>query len=108
MINEEKLDNLLLELGHDDFNRGTAYIRAAVRIYEGQPLTKELYPAIARTAESTPGRIERCMRHSIDKAWSRGDSKAQLRCFGYSVNPDTGHPTVGEYISRLRRLVHEN
>ena len=33
MINEQKLDDILLELGHDDFNLGTAYIRLAVKDY---------------------------------------------------------------------------
>ena len=66
MVNEEKLDRILLELGHDDFNRGTAYIRRAVGIYEpGMYMTKELYPTLAEAAHSTPSRVERCMRHKF-------------------------------------------
>lgn len=106
-INEEKMDNVLLELGHDDYNRGTKYLRAAVRLYEGQPLTKEIYPAIAKQYGSTAARVERCIRHSIEKAWNRGDSGAQLRYFGHSVDPSTGKPRAGEYIARMARMCRE-
>lgn len=108
MINEVKMDNVLLELGHDDFNRGTAYLREAVKLYEpGMMMTKELYPAIAKAHRSTPARIERCMRHSIEKAWSRGSQDARLRYFGFSVSPEMGRPRVGEYIARMARLCRE-
>ena len=107
-INEEKLDNLLLELGHDDFNQGTKQLRIAVRLYEGQPLTKELYPTIAKATGSTAARVERNMRHSIDKAWSRGNPAAQQKWFGYSIDPNTGKPRAGEYIARLARICRED
>ena len=108
MVNEEKLDRILLDLGHDDFNRGTAYIRQAVGIYQpGMFMTKELYPTLAAAAHSTPARVERCMRHSIEKAWARNDFQGQLKYFGWSVDPDKGRPTVGEYVARLARICHE-
>ncbi len=106
-INEEKMDELLLTLGHDDYNRGTAQLRIAVRLYEGQPLTKELYPAIAKVAGTTPARIERNIRHSIEKAWDRCPYDERLRFFGNSVNPNTGRPTVGQYVARMARLCRE-
>lgn len=108
MINEEKMDNLLLELGHDDFNRGTAYLREAVKIYRPEMgLTKELYPAIAKAHATTGARVERCIRHSIEKAWSRGSGEAQLKYFGYSIDPNRGKPVVGEYVARMARLCRE-
>lgn len=103
-IDEQKMDEILLELGHDDFNQGTKQLRAAVRLYEGQPLTKELYPAIAKLYGSTPARIERNMRHSIEKAWARGSTEAQYKYFGNSIDPRSGKPTVGEYVARMARL----
>lgn len=108
MINEQKMDEMLLELGHDDFNRGTAYLRRAATIYEpGMAMTKELYPAIAKAADSTTARVERCMRHSIEKAWTRGSTEAQRRYFGFSVSPTKGAPTVGEYVARMARICRE-
>lgn len=109
MINEVKMDEILLELGHDDFNRGTAYLREGVKLFRpGQTLTKELYPAIAKAHGSTGARVERCIRHSIDKAWARGDVGAQTKYFGYSIDPNTGKPRAGEYIARLARICHED
>lgn len=109
MINEAKLDNVLLELGHDDFNRGTAYIRAGVKLYEGgkRMMTKELYPAIAKAHGTSGSRVERLIRHSVEKAWARNDWETQLRYFGHSVDPDNGKPTNGEYIARLAAICRE-
>ena len=110
MISEQKLDNLLLELGHDDFNRGTSYIREGVKHFDAgkRMMTKELYPAIAKAHGTTPARVERMMRHSIEKAWGRNSFDVQLRYFGQSVDPNRGKPTVGEYLARVARLCHEN
>lgn len=110
MINEEKLDSVLLELGHDDFNRGTAYLRQAVKMWDHNPeqaLTKELYPALAKLRNGTAAGVERSMRGCIEKAWSRGNPEAQLKWFGWSVSQDKGKPTVGEYVSRLARICRE-
>lgn len=109
MINEQKMDRLLLELGHDDFNRGTAYLREAVKMYEpGMGITKEVYPTVAKRHGSTASRVERCMRHSIEKAWSRGNQEARMKYFGFSYSPELGRPTVGEYIARVARLCRED
>ena len=109
MINEQKLDAILLELGHDDFSRGTVYLRLAVKMYEpGMTMTKELYPGLAKAVGSTGPRVERCMRHSIEKAWGRNDLQGQLKYFGWSVDPDRGRPTVSEYVSRLAKICQED
>lgn len=109
MVDEVKMDAVLLTLGHDDFNRGTAYIRTAVKLYKPEvPMTKVLYPAVARLHGSTGSRVERAMRHAIEKAWSRGCYDEQRRVFGWSVDPDKGRPCVGEYIARLARECRED
>ena len=109
MINEQKLDAILLELGHDDFSRGTAYLRQAVKMYEpGMTMTKDLYPGVAKAVGSTASRVERCMRHSIEKAWLRNNLQGQLKYFGWSVDPDRGRPTIGEYVARLAKICQED
>ena len=108
-MNEQKLDDILLELGHDDFNAGTALLRKSVRAYEpGMSITKELYPGIARSVGSSAARVERNIRHSIEKAWQRCPHEVQIKYFGSSINPETGKPTNGEYIARLRRLTRDS
>lgn len=108
MINEEKLDNVLLELGHNDFNLGTGYLRTAVGMYQpGMGITKELYPALANAYHTTPSRVERAIRHSIEAAWLRSDRQTQLKWFGGSINPNTGKLSNGEYVARLARICRE-
>lgn len=110
-VDEIMLDRTLLELGHDDFNRGTKYIRAAVKSWDERPdqmLTKELYPALAKAYNTTPARVERCMRHAIGRAWERcEDKRTRYFVFGNSVSAYTGIPTVGQYVARLARHCRE-
>lgn len=109
MNNEQKVNEMLLELGHNERHRGTQMIRIGAALYERDALlTKELYPAIAAATNSTASRVERSIRHSICEAWTRGSHDAQLKYFGHSINPDTGTPTVGQYLATVARIYHEN
>lgn len=103
------LESVMLDLGHDFHCRGTDYIIQAAALYEpGIRLTKELYPALAQANDTTAPAVERAMRHSIEKAWtSRGSYDARCIWFGNSIDPDTGHPRVGEYVARMARIVRQ-
>ena len=108
MKTRKEMDRIMTDLGHDDFVQGTGYLRQAALLYApGMALTKELYPALAKANNTTPQRVERSMRHSIEKAWLRGDQDTRLKWFGYSVDPNSGRPTVGEYVARLARICRE-
>lgn len=109
MMNEQKVEKTLLELGHRENLLGTAYIRMALPMWrQGMSITKELYPALAKAAGSTPSRVERAMRHSIATAWDRGNLDAQREYFGYTVSPVRGVPTVSEYVARMARVCGED
>ena len=107
MSSESKMDAVLLELGFDDFCKGTAQLRTAIRVYvPDMSMTKELYPYVAMQHNTTPSRAERAMRHVIEKAWLRGNVEAQRKYFGWSVDPEKGRPGVGEFIARLSRVCY--
>lgn len=109
MINEKKVDEMLLELGYPEHLTGTQMLRDAVRYYRpGMSITKELYPALAAAANSTPGRIERAIRHATENAWDRQGYGTALKYFGNSISPEKGRPTNIELIARLERLCREN
>ena len=109
MINEEKLDKVLLELGFSDYHFGTAYLRHAVKIWmPGTHVYKAIYPAVAKMYRTTPARAERCMRHSIERAMLRADYDTIRKYFGNSIDPQRGKPTNGEYVARLWSICHEN
>ncbi len=109
MVNEEKLENCLLDLGFVDSQLGTHYIRRAVLAHRpGVGMTTEIYPAIAAACDSTSSRVERAIRHATQSAWGRGSVFVQNKIFGHSISPDTGCPTNSELIARLARVCNED
>jgi two-component system response regulator (stage 0 sporulation protein A) len=103
-VNKEKLEEVMLELGHTEASRGTEYLRMACDIYDREmAMCKELYPTLAKVAGSTSSRVERAMRHSIESAWLRGNPSMQHEVFGHSIDPARGKPTVKEYLGRMTR-----
>lgn len=110
MINEAKMDQIMLELGFSEVLMGTDYLREAVRLYAAgkTQVAMEVYPAVAEKVMSAPARVERAIRHSIERAWERGSLDAQQRYFGWSISAAKGKPTVGECIARLARVCREN
>lgn len=104
-IDMKELDNKMLLLGFRDNLAGTAMLRIAVEEWEpGMSMTKELYPLISQRIGSTPLRVERCCRHAIDTAFDRGSIDTIRGLFGYSLSPDRGCPTVGEFVARMVRV----
>ena len=108
MVNPKKVQALMLDLGHRDNLLGTQYLQIGMALYKrGMSMTKELYPGIAKVVDSTPSRVERAMRHSIETAWDRCDIDTQLRHFGNSVSPAKGKPTVGEWVARVASICED-
>lgn len=62
-------------------------------------ITKELYPGIANKFNTTPSKVERAIRHSIDVAWNRGKVENINKLFGYVVYDKNDKPTNGEFIA---------
>ena len=109
MINEEKVDEILLELGYPEHLTGTKALREALRIYRpGMEITRKLYPAVAAAMNSTPARVERAIRHATECAWDRQGYGTGVRYFGNTISPEKGRPCNLELIARLERLCREN
>lgn len=109
MINVEKVDEMLLELGYPEHLTGTEALRTALLMYRpGMSITKELYPAIARAIDSTPARVERAIRHATENAWDRQGYGTSLKYFGNTISPEKGRPTNIELIARLERICRAN
>lgn len=101
-----ELDDYLTDLGFAESVRGTEYVREAVQLYADgrRSLSKEIYPAIGAACGTNAANVERCMRFAIWRAWNRGGVDVQERLFGFSVDPDRGCPTNGEFVARLARV----
>lgn len=106
--NEDKLDELLLELGFDDFVRGTEYLRQVVRRFDRREKLTALYAELGKEVGCTGAAYERVIRHAKEKALGRGDIHAWTRVFGWTLDPYTGGITNGELIARLARLCRED
>lgn len=64
-------------------------------------MTRVLYPKVAEEFCTTPARVERAIRHTIEAAWGQGDPDTMRRFFGYAVSDGSIMPTNGEFISQI-------
>lgn len=101
---EEKITNIFLTIGIPAHIKGYHFLREAIKMVVEDSdvinrITKELYPGIAKKFNTTPSKVERAIRHSIDVAWSRGKVENINQLFGYVVYDKNDKPTNGEFIA---------
>lgn len=101
-----KVTNMLHSLGIPSHIKGYNYIRDGIlKILNNSRLvgsiTKELYPEIAGSYNTTASRVERAIRHAIEVSWVRGDYHKMEELFGNSVDVDRSKPTNAEFIVTL-------
>lgn len=101
---------LLLEMCAPEHQLGHEFIvRAILLCAENRKwtdnITYGLYPQLALEFDSSPSRVERAIRHSIETIWSRTDYNTLDKYFGSSVNPGKGKPTNSEFLARMANIV---
>ena len=107
---------ILHELGIPSHIKGYQYIREGIILLYNNPdmvgaITKELYPSIADSFETTVSRVERAIRHAIEVSWNRGNWDLMEEIFGHSVDIDKAKPTNSEFIVTISdklRLEYRN
>ena len=102
-MDEKKVAALLRRLRITPNLNGYYYIKEAVIGYkQGIQVTNELYPDVAKKFNSTPSKVERGIRHSIEKACGFGYNKKLLEeIFG----EDFTTPTNAEFIATLHEYL---
>lgn len=103
---EEEVTCILHEVGVPPHLKGYQFLREAITMVIGDlnvinSITKLLYPSIASEFNTTPSRVERAIRHSIEVAWSRGNIDNINSLFGFTVNIEKGKPTNSEFIAMV-------
>ncbi len=103
---EQDVTDMIHELGVPAHIKGYQYLRdAIIMCVENMDLlnsiTKVLYPDIAKLYQTTPSRVERAIRHSIEVAWNRGKMDTIEEMFGYTINSGKGKPTNSEFIALI-------
>ncbi|GLV13740.1 stage 0 sporulation protein A [Alicyclobacillus hesperidum] len=103
---DAQITQIIHEIGVPAHIKGYHYLREAIGIvYEDVEIlgsiTKILYPKIADRYKTTPSRVERAIRHSIEVAWGRGNIDAIRKVFGYTVSASKTKPTNSEFIAMI-------
>lgn len=100
------ITKVIHEIGVPAHIKGYHYLREAIGIVYHDveilgSITKVLYPRIAERYRTTPSRVERAIRHSIEVAWGRGNMDAIRNVFGYTVSASKTKPTNSEFIAMI-------
>jgi len=87
---EIRITNTLLAIGLTPHLKGFHYIRTAVILTYFNPdyinnVTKLLYPQVAAQHNTTPSRVEKSIRHAIEKAWN-SDAFSSTRYLPYDLS----------------------
>ena len=103
---EKDVTDMIHEIGVPAHIKGYQYLREAIMMSVNDtetlhPVTKVLYPAIAKKFTTTPSRVERAIRHAIEVAWDRGRMETLDSLFGYTINTGKGKPTNSEFIALI-------
>lgn len=110
LSNEHKLKlritEIMREIGIPANLKGYFYVRDAIIMALKEPkllktLTTRLYPKVAEKYDTTPSRVERAIRHAIEKAWDCGDVSVLNSYFGYATQRERGKPTNGQFLSTI-------
>ena len=101
---ENDVTNIIHEIGVPAHIKGYQYLRESIIMSVNDiemlnSITKILYPTIAKKYQTTPSRVERAIRHSIEVAWNRQRVDAINAIFGVRVYIGTDKPTNSEFIA---------
>lgn len=102
----EEITSFLHAIGMPAHIKGYQYMRDAILIGIEDigalnSVGKILYPRIAEKHNTTPSKVERAMRHSIEVCWSKGNFEKLNEILGYNVNSCKGRPTNSEFIALI-------
>lgn len=105
---DRKIYALLKRIGVPARLDGHAYIAAALHIlldknYHHLPITGPygLYAKIAEQYDTTPGRVERSIRHAAETVFLRISPELSEQIFGASIDPQKGKLPNGDFLHQL-------
>lgn len=106
MIECEEIGELLEQLGLTRKEKGFERLSYAIAVTAKEferagSVTKLLYPDLAKHFQTTPEKIERSLRHLIEKSWEKGEKTRFEELFGYHRDNSEIRPTNSEYIAIL-------
>lgn len=107
----QKVTRLLTNLGFSSNLLGFNYLRKCIIhcVINGTQisLSKTLYPFIAQELETTPERLQRSIRYSIDKVFTCHNSNL-IEIMGETINSRKGNPSNSEFIAFVADRIRNN
>lgn len=105
----KRISKILNNLGVPANVLGYRYLRDAIRLVVANdgilmPITKELYPAVAKINNTTASRVERAIRHAIEIA----DCNLYECNYKFYRNSHTGKPTNSNFIATIANDITMN
>lgn len=103
---EVMVTEIIHQIGVPAHIKGYHYLRDAIMLAVKDndiinAVTKQLYPTVAKSHNTTSSRVERAIRHAIEVAWDRGDVDILNNYFGYTIHNSRGKPTNSEFIAMI-------
>jgi len=97
---------LLSQMGMSDALKGYDYLAwAAALAYENEgrlfSVGRRLYTPIAEHFSTTPGNVERLIRHAVESMMNTGKAKHVYMHFGNTIDPARGKPTNAQAIAMM-------
>lgn len=107
----QRVTNILKSLGVPAHIKGYHYLREGIVLSINDSsylnsLTKQLYPKIAETFDTTASRVERSIRHAIELSWERCPESNLEIYFGPTAILRDGRPSNGEYIAVVTDMIN--
>lgn len=105
-FSDEYIQNVLLRIGIPANLQGFQYTVYAEKLIKENheymyQVTKCLYVMIARKYNTTPGRVERAIRHAIHAGCSQNKNDFVHNLFLNSISSETGLPTNSQFLARV-------
>ena len=106
-VRKMRIAEILLELGIPARLGGYDYITQSIEICynDGKKLRrnvcKGLYCEIAQANNTTPSRVERAIRHAIERMCDRASPQVLEKYFGNTMAIDKGKPTNTEFLAAI-------
>lgn len=108
----DKIIILMRKIGINPAHRGYDYIKEAVSMVLANSnaiygLTKYMYHDIAKMYNTTPSKVERCIRHTIDHPIIEMGNNDKIAIFGSQANNPNFHITNKAFIFTMVRVIRD-
>ena len=108
---DNRTANILMQMGASPALLGYAYIKTAVNVIiknksDWRQVTKVLYPEVAKIHGTTPSKVERAIRHCVEKMYLSGNISALTQIIP-SYNVEKGKATNSEFLATLAEYLKQ-